>query len=723
MLESHAGETEANQDMMFISLSIVFVWCYIWIHTKSYFLSICGIGQILFSFPMAFVVYHFVLGIHMFLSIEFLSVFIILAIGADDCFVFVDAWTQSAQLAPNSELITRMSYTLKRSSKAMFVTSFTTFAAFMATGISDIKPISAFGTFSALLVIANYILVCTFFPCCVAIWHKRFRFKSLLRCLTLHWGIDVRMDGTMIKESPKVVKSIELMTKSPSSAASSSPINSTGVDTKPIAIVINNDNTTSNNNNGTSKNISAPVQKKKSSTYQDQRLRTIEKFFNGFWTEFTHQYRWIIIGVFILIGITGAVLTFQMTPIKEAENWLPDSMDIMKSKNFFETQFSQSSDDPNMPVIYVFGIAGLDTSDVSKWDPTDYGTLEWDNGFDLSIPSNQEWVLDFCTDLADQDKLIIQRDVTCFMEAYKEWRTGKGANFPATFTGTAAEIKSKFETDFKTFSDEQPYWISSQYVNFDDENHLKYVAISGNTFIDLNAVYDVKKPVYDMAIDFMDKKMVNAPNGLDNASMNGMGGWAWMFTSRSFITNLIQGIVIAMVVATIVLMISTQNWIVSIITMVNIVGILFCVIGSMKIRGWDLGVTESISGVVVVGFSFDYAVHLANSFVESNASTAKERMRTSMREMGISVVAGAITTAFAGSAMFFCFMMFFTKFAFMMVMNVTAALIWSCMFLPSMLMAIGPNKSGGHIPFEKFIHLFSSSKSSSKKSNSNNVDI
>eukprot|EP01029_Cantina_marsupialis_P020736 TRINITY_DN4883_c0_g2_i1.p1 TRINITY_DN4883_c0_g2~~TRINITY_DN4883_c0_g2_i1.p1 ORF type:complete len:896 (-),score=296.27 TRINITY_DN4883_c0_g2_i1:443-3130(-) len=703
-LLGEAAGSKANEDMAFITLSIVFVMVYIGIHTKSLFLSLAGIGQIMFSFPIAFVIYRFVLGVDLFLSIEFLSVFIILAIGADDCFVFVDAWTQSSNLAKDGSLQTRMAYTWKRASKAMLVTSFTTFAAFMATGISDIKPISAFGQYSAVLVIVNFMLVCTYFPCCVATWHKRFRFKSFLTCCMGKWGKNVGLDGKMLNgakkegvEAPSIELPVVMKSNQPPVTNKNDESNIVAVN-KPVAVV------------------KSPA--KGSADHQDNRLRTIEKFFNGFWTEFVYKWRWAIIATFILLGAGGAYFTAKMTPIKEQENWLPDSMEIMKAKNFFDDEFMKSQDDPTLYVKFVFGIKGLDTSGIDKWDPEDYGVIEWDSDFDLSPTANQQFIVDYCTALRNADKFIIQADVTCFMDAYREWRLAKSANFPATFTGTAAEQKTKFNADFKAFSDAQPFWSSTNVINFDDKNNPLYVMVYGNTGLEFTEVYDVKKPIYDAAEDFMIAKKATAPNGLDNTFLYGDGGWAWMFTSRSFVTNLIQGILISMTVATIVLMLSTQNWIVSLVTMVNIIGILFCVIGSMKIRGWDLGVTESIAGVVVVGFSFDYAVHLANSFVESHETTAKERMRSAMREMGISVVAGAITTAGAGSVMFLCFMMFFTKFAFMMVMNVSAALVWSCVFLPAVLMAVGPDKNGGQI-----FKICWSKKTDEEKGSSHKVDI
>jgi predicted RND superfamily exporter protein len=85
---------------------------------------------------------------------QFLSVFIVLGVGADDIFVLVDAWKQSLAFVPHqgSEEATRrmrLKYSMTRTAQAVFNTSFTTAAAFFATAVSPIMPIATFGIFSA----------------------------------------------------------------------------------------------------------------------------------------------------------------------------------------------------------------------------------------------------------------------------------------------------------------------------------------------------------------------------------------------------------------------------------------------------------------------------------------------------------------------------------------------------------------------------------------------
>lgn len=70
-----------------------------------------------------------------------------------------------------------MIYTYKRASKAMFITSFTTAMAFIATGLSELVPISSFGYFSATIIPVNYMLVIVFYPATIVLFEKYIKGK------------------------------------------------------------------------------------------------------------------------------------------------------------------------------------------------------------------------------------------------------------------------------------------------------------------------------------------------------------------------------------------------------------------------------------------------------------------------------------------------------------------------------------------------------------------
>jgi predicted RND superfamily exporter protein len=91
------------------------------------------------------------LGNDTFTFMQALVIYIILGIGADNIFVFCDAWKQSRAQPPSvsASLEMRFQWSWSRSMSAMSVTSLTTGCAFVLTSLSDVPVVSTFGTFAA----------------------------------------------------------------------------------------------------------------------------------------------------------------------------------------------------------------------------------------------------------------------------------------------------------------------------------------------------------------------------------------------------------------------------------------------------------------------------------------------------------------------------------------------------------------------------------------------
>ena len=167
--------------VMFSIYSIITVIILMWLHLQSLFLAVSSLFQILLGFPFAYFVYRWIAQITFFDTMSTLVIFLILGIGADDVFVFVDAWRQSPTFV-GDDLVDRMSFTYRRASKAMIITTATTFFAFMATSLSPIIPISAFGWWAGFVVLMNYVMVITLFPAILSFWYQHVKEKEKLCC-------------------------------------------------------------------------------------------------------------------------------------------------------------------------------------------------------------------------------------------------------------------------------------------------------------------------------------------------------------------------------------------------------------------------------------------------------------------------------------------------------------------------------------------------------------
>lgn len=130
---------------------------------------------ILLSFGFTALFHQGVFRVTFYSTLHNLTIFIVLGIAADDIFVFIDAWRQSAFIELyKGDKKKRMSYAWKRALRACAVTSSTTCVAFLANTLSPLMPIQSFGIYAAILIPANYFIIVMLFPAAVIYQEEKF---------------------------------------------------------------------------------------------------------------------------------------------------------------------------------------------------------------------------------------------------------------------------------------------------------------------------------------------------------------------------------------------------------------------------------------------------------------------------------------------------------------------------------------------------------------------
>ena len=166
-----ALQNQVIYDMMLAVASLCFIFLFCWLQTGSLWITSWGIFGIFSSFNVTNLLYRIVLDYRYFGVFHVMSIFIILGIGCDNIFVFMDTWKQSERKKFKS-LAHRLSDVYRKSAKTMFVTSITTVVAFLSNAPSPLLSVSSFGIFSAVLVFVNYLSVILFFPTVVMYHHS-----------------------------------------------------------------------------------------------------------------------------------------------------------------------------------------------------------------------------------------------------------------------------------------------------------------------------------------------------------------------------------------------------------------------------------------------------------------------------------------------------------------------------------------------------------------------
>jgi predicted RND superfamily exporter protein len=170
---------------------------------------------------------------------------------------------------------------------------------------------------------------------------------------------------------------------------------------------------------------------------------------------------------------------------------------------------------------------------------------------------------------------------------------------------------------------------------------------------------DELRKYYQEWEDFVDGINADAPPSLGNAMqvVEGEGPankWIYMVVQELYVSMALSGIGIGLAIAFVVLLLSTHNLIITILCIITICCVLICVVGSTVAMGWQLGSVEALCFMTLTGFSVDYVVHLAHSYMKASSGSSLERTHAALQEMGISVFWGMATSFVASLVLFTC---------------------------------------------------------------------
>ncbi|XP_071945644.1 protein dispatched homolog 3-like isoform X2 [Antedon mediterranea] len=171
-------QSSLHHDLLLSIITLVLIIIVLLILTSfSLWLTVWGMLSVLLSFCWAFSIYRMVFLKTALGMLNAVSVFVVIGIGVDDVFVFMNTYRQATHL---KEPALRMGYTIKTAGIATFFTSATTAGAFAANMASQIPAIHDFGLFMSLLVSFCWFTVVTIMPSAMNLWGRYFLCESAL---------------------------------------------------------------------------------------------------------------------------------------------------------------------------------------------------------------------------------------------------------------------------------------------------------------------------------------------------------------------------------------------------------------------------------------------------------------------------------------------------------------------------------------------------------------
>lgn len=108
--------------------------------------------------------------------------------------------------------------------------------------------------------------------------------------------------------------------------------------------------------------------------------------------------------------------------------------------------------------------------------------------------------------------------------------------------------------------------------------------------------------------------------------------------------------------------------------------------------------TETTSGVVVIGISVDYVVHLSEFYRHSAVSSDRPgKVKECLTAVGVTIIGGGISTCGTALFLFFPRIQSFFKYGTLILTTIVGSLLWSLFFFPSLLILAGPTDGCGDI--------------------------
>jgi hypothetical protein len=686
------------QDCLLAVMAILMVWAFLWLQTGSCFIASMGMAEILLSLPTGYFLFRGIFQIKFFGFLNALTLFLVLAIGADDIFVFMDAYKQSATKGPlvNKNLSTRMTWVYKRAGLAMLITSATTCAAFLCTCISPLASTIAFGVFAALVILCDYILVMTFFCTTVVIYHNSVEVRQTCGCEKNRTGCCACVCCFPV---PPTERTTATQGSMPLTEAEGHQTVYGLCASFKIADA-----------------LSLIFGAKIGETILNARAR-------------------ICIGVvFAALLIPMATLASKIKPTEQAEQFLPDTHPFQAIINVFGNEFPSSGESSNTWIYASWGLGKVDRDGVAQlYNGADnIGTGTFDEKFEFNAPMQQH-ILQSCTEVTDYgidgepkypDMVRVNSEtgkfsVECWVyDLYQYIQEGRrllladptdaqsrgymlssyvfpipDAQIPAVMNefmsteaaGSQSTILDKYTWKLGWDKQQQKvrfvtFGMESQHIN----QHAFLTRAAGlKEYVKFEAfVSDQNKRGSDAGL--------TAEMFQSDMAEGDVGKWNFMENQKIYTDSAISGAIAGVLLAFVVILLATRSLIVATTATVSITGTLVCVLGCMQLQGWQLGTIEAILISITAGFSVDYVVHLAHAYVQKVDASREDRVLEAFEEMGMSVFSGMATSFMAAFVLLFCQLQFFFKFGVFLAATITFSWLWANLFFMSVMAQFGP---------------------------------
>ncbi|CAB9514430.1 dispatched homolog 1 [Seminavis robusta] len=625
-----------GMDMLLATGSALVTAVAIMVHTKSLFLTIVGLVQISFSFPLAYFVYHFICGFTFFPFLNFIGVFVVFAMGADHVFVAVDKWKNARLAMPGATTEEIAARALPDAASAMFLTTSTTACAFFGTAICPVAPVRLFSIFCGLLITFDYVLdVFLMFPClCIYDGYRDSSNCCISCCCCRRTAAD--NDDLEIQDS-----------------------SSEGEDETPL------------------------------------RTSLIRRILLGYYN-LLHKIRWPLLAASAIAFIVCCIFASSLgLPNSSDVRVLKPSVEFEKrwawgGKLLYEALEKKAGSE----AFVIWGVQAADTGDHSN--PESWSTLVLDDTFDPSTQAAQSYLKDYCPRFLAKEFASIPDDYECPINRFDTWlQTQSAAASSDSLYETYCAGASALPMDSNAFHACFTAWaqLEQETSVLSRNGVVEVMYFSFNSRVRYDSPNEALDSEWNMIEDWMNSdRNDNAPEEASNAFFSSHDFW-WYDTNSNMFRTAYGSAAIALAAAGAIILISSRSLVMTLFSVLSIGYVLASVTAMMVAVGWDLGFLESICFAILIGVSVDFVIHFSHAYVALPGDVSRERRtKHALIDMGPSILAAAFTTLAGAMVMLFCVITFFTKFAMVLFFTIIQATIGSFVVFLTLTDCIGPRE-------------------------------
>lgn len=645
-------------DTVYPAIAIVIVLLVMCVYTRSVFITLMTMFAIISSLIVSYFLYRVVFNFEFFPFMNLTALIILVGIGADDAFVLCDVWNYTKFDKPQADTAETVGVTLQHAALSMFVTSFTTAAAFYANYVSNITAIRCFGVYAGTAILVNYLLMVTWLPA-VVVLHERY-LLNIFTCFR--------------KPQPQAYPH-----KSCWAAACRAGHRALFAVSEASRI-----------------------------------------FFEKVLPCIVIKFRYLWLFWFLALTVGGAYIVCVNPKMKLPSLELAE-FQVFRSSHPFERYDAEykklfmfervhHGEELHMPITVIWGVSPEDNG--NPLNPKSKGKLTLDSSFNIASPASQVWILHFCQKLRNQT-FFYQTDeqdfTSCFIETFKRWMENQDCDEPALYpccSRWSFPYKQEvFELCIKRAIMELErstgYHLDSKTPGprFDINDTIRAVVLEFPSTYLFTLAYEKMHQFYREVDAWISRELSSAPEGLGNG---------WFVSNLEFYDlqdSLSDGTLVAMglsvAVAFSVMLLTTWNVIISLYAIVSIAGTIFVTVGSLVLLGWELNVLESVTISVAVGLSVDFAVHYGVAYRLAPDADREGKVVFSLSRMGSAIAMAALTTFVAGAMMMPSTVLAYTQLGTFMMLIMCVSWAFATFFFQCLCRCLGPQGACGQIPLPR----------------------